>query len=505
MINRTTIAFDPTEISTLLPQITRATCVVTSTFRGSTFTTTGLDVTIPSPLPLTYADVAQDCSTIPGYAWFANNPSQAIGGAIGDPCHPVIAIPTKVRQLQPDWFDCVPIYGGFYDPPKTLHPGVALVPTTAPDQGQEPTSKLDTPPSGAQPDPTQPNQQPGNPALSGSSTTIIITPPPGNPLNPNNPTPPPVITLDPQPKDPSNPNPTRNQPGPPELTIVPTIVPPSPNDPNPGPGNTVVIIGTQTLPPGGVITVGGTTSTLADGQTIIAGGTQVVLDPQGTQLIIDHTSTVVLPHQIPAQRTPVLTIGNERITIERPGSIVVHGQTLQPGSTLVVDGTTLSLAPGGTQIVVDGSKIALSGSSQTDAPIVVTVGGTALTANSLTQFTVDGKILTVGGAITVSGTTYILTTNDQGSTVLIAGTAGVSSPAALSAQTTDVFENSKSIGSTATAADGSKSDRTTEGGSATTARRSSASPTKGAGECIGPDWKLISMMLSFAGWVILIR
>ncbi|KAL5380861.1 hypothetical protein PMIN02_010492 [Paraphaeosphaeria minitans] len=534
-IYNTTVAFDPTEISTMFPQVTRATCTITGTSQdGKEYTTTGYDVTTRVPSQLKIADVAQDCSTIAGYYWFADNPSNAVGDAAGDPCHPVIALPTKIQELQPAWSDCLPVYGGFYDPPKTLKQGTALVPTTAsetpeptseekpsqvhptsanPEPTQADPSPSDTPastqdPTSQRPDPTQadstsqgpipsasqtpapsdpqdpsvsrpavtvqstdpvpsPTQSqalsgpqpsvPANPQSSvpaspqssapanpqspapaspqspapaspqssapansqdpapsvqpqpsqspsdtpqqasgpaqGSSTTITITPPPSSPTSPPRPSASaPVITLGPVPvprptdavsapntpipgisspnapaPSPSNANP--QSPSPPEITLKPTVLRPATSG---LPSGTVVIIGTQTLIPGGSITVGGSTTTLPNGRPSVSGGTQLVLDPQGSAVIVGGTSTVNLP---PAEAAT-------------------------PGT-----------APPATQ------------------PVVVTVGETTLTADASTRFTIGGQTLTGGGSVTESGTTYLLTTDEGGSTVLVAGTAGASSVA----------------------------------------------------------------------------
>ncbi|KAJ4290317.1 hypothetical protein N0V90_010533 [Kalmusia sp. IMI 367209] len=575
-IYNTTIAFDPTEISTMLTQETRGTCTVTGTSRnGESYTTTAIDATIPAPLPITIEDVAQDCSTIEGYAWFANNPSNAVGDAAGDPCHPVIALPTKIQQLQPEWLDCMPIYGGFYDPPKTLKRGTVLVPTTASEtpaptsdpepSSADPTSSEQPEPSSADPtsqepqpsqpdppsaDPTSPQtptpsdpqtpspsnpqnpsvsnpqqpsvqpttqptgsipsdpqnptpsgpqtpspsdpqepipsdpqepsvqpqpsvspsnapQQPSNPGQ-GSSTTIVIMPPPLNPSSPSAPSGPsaPVVTLGPGPGanspspgnlspdastlnptvvNPPNPSLPNAQPNPPVITLQPTIVPPG-NTAISGPGSTVIIIGTQTLSPGGVITVGGSTSTLAGGQTTVLGGTQLVLDPQATIVIIDGTSTIDLPPAVTVQATPEATVGAESA-----------------------------------------------------APVIITVGSTTLTADSLTQFTIGDQTLTGGGTVTESGTTYVLTTNTDGSTVLVAGTAGSSDAATLSATATESAENSTGASSRAS----SLASSTREESSTATDEAPSAPSNNGGAGSVDVRWRMLTALLSFGGWALM--
>lgn len=272
------------------------------------------------------------------------------------------------------------------------------------------------------------------------------------------------------------------------------------NPANPSPGNTVIIIGTQTLSPGGVITVGGSTSTLPNGQTTVSGGTQLVLDPQGTQVIVGGTSTINLPPPVTAQPTPVVTVGDQTITVAPSEPIVVAGTTLQPGSTIVVGGTTVSLAPGGTQIVVDGSTIPLPlpNSAQTVPPMVVTVGSSTFTANSLTQFTIGTEVLTGGGTVTVSGTTYQLTTNSDGSTVLIAGTSGVSSAATLSAKTT----GTNSLEASTSVATGTGTGTGGVGSSSSGSPTAPAAP--GAAADINVQWGCMGVMFALGTWAMML-
>jgi hypothetical protein len=536
-IYNTTMAFDPAEISSVLPATATATCITYSTESdGSVQNGTVMEKAEMATQALTYSDVAQNCSSVFGYYWFSENPYE--GGA-GDPCHPVLAIPTKVNELQKEWNDCGANYnGGFYDPPKTLKQGSLLVPTTADpkptaDPGQSPSTgappatttkptalpettpdpqpstindPIPDPPSSTTvqsnppvpttnvpdapnppapttvqsnppvpttevpdvpnpPAPTtvqsnppvpttevpdvpnppaastvksDPSIQP-NPPQQGSSTTVIINPPPAEPTtgvqNPSNPGSPnlPVITLNPpsQPttNNPSNPNPPSNPSNPPVLTLVPTVLPPPQNTANPQnpdsnaipvpqPSGTAIIIGTQTLQPGSAITVGGSTSTLQDGQTTVVGGTQLVLDPQGTQVIVDGTSTVTIPPSVFAQPTA---------------------------------------AP-----------------QSTESPVVVTLDSTTLTANSLTQFVVESSTLTVGGTVTAAGTTYVLTTNTDGSTMLVAGTDGISSVA--------------TVVPTSTSASGNLTSSSTSG--AATPIESGPLEATGAASALKLDWAL---------------
>lgn len=111
---------------------------------------------------------------------------------------------------------------------------------------------------------------------------------------------------------------------------------------SPGSGTTY-IIGSSTLTPGGVITVDGTTISLAPGATAL------IVNGQTTTLHPDNYATITNP--------PVLTIGSHTYTAA-PGTgttFIIGGRTLTPGGTITVDGTTISLAPGATELIYGSS------------------------------------------------------------------------------------------------------------------------------------------------------
>lgn len=110
----------------------------------------------------------------------------------------------------------------------------------------------------------------------------------------------------------------------------------------PGSGSTYLIDG-QRLTPGGVITVDGTTVSLA---------------PGATALVVNGVTTSLNPSSSPITNAPLLTIGSETYTAVSGSTFVIDGQTLTPGGIITVDGTTISLSPGATQLVVEsaGSK-----------------------------------------------------------------------------------------------------------------------------------------------------
>ncbi|KAL1634099.1 hypothetical protein SLS58_010797 [Diplodia intermedia] len=155
-------------------------------------------------------------------------------------------------------------------------------------------------------------------------------------------------------------------------------------------GNVGYVIGGQTLVPGGSISTDGTLISLAPGATaVVVNGVTQALNP------------------VIATSLPNVVVGGTTIAgINKVGgTYIIGGQTLVPGSSITVDGKVISLAPGGTALVVDGVTQSLDSAMVTSLPDVV-VGGTTLSGivGASNTYIVEGKTLTPGGSITVDGT-----------------------------------------------------------------------------------------------------
>ncbi|KAL6908502.1 hypothetical protein GGI43DRAFT_145870 [Trichoderma evansii] len=192
-----TMAFDPTELSTLLfTGVVGTQVVVTGVTSGTTFISTQPAATLYTPdgsAVLNTKDLERNCSTISGYSYIPGNPSNA-GFHITppDPCHPTIVIPNRVRSLQPGWDACLSdAIGGFYDPPSALSPVSALVPTSS---TPEKASTTPSPPRRTNPPPAttagrgnnspSPSGSPAsNPSSPGSSNDKPPPPPTGGDNN----------------------------------------------------------------------------------------------------------------------------------------------------------------------------------------------------------------------------------------------------------------------------------------------------------------------------------
>lgn len=102
-------------------------------------------------------------------------------------------------------------------------------------------------------------------------------------------------------------------------------------------------VGTQTLAPGSPITLGSGNA-----------ATPVSLQTSGSQTVLvagSVTSTLVAAVTAP----PPFTIGSQVVTANADDQYVVGSHTLTPGEAITASGTPVSLAPGGTQVVVGTS------------------------------------------------------------------------------------------------------------------------------------------------------
>ncbi|GME32164.1 hypothetical protein BKCO1_6500043 [Neofusicoccum parvum] len=210
------------------------------------------------------------------------------------------------------------------------------------------------------------------------------------------------------------------------------------------PGATALVVNgvTQALSPNvvtnlGNIVVGGTTLSgllgagstyVIDGQTLTIGGT-ITVDgttisfPSATAIVVNGITQTLIGPSI-ATNAPDLTIGGTTYTdLPGPGTTyVIAGQTLTPGGVIVVDGTTISLSPSATALVVNGvtetlfPATAVPGASRFP---ILTIDGQTYTAlpNSGSAggtYVIDGQTLTPGGSIVVDGTTISLSPKYDG-------------------------------------------------------------------------------------------
>lgn len=140
----------------------------------------------------------------------------------------------------------------------------------------------------------------------------------------------------------------------------------------------------ETLTPGGQITVSGTTISLG------SSASNVVINGVTTEL-----SAMITP-------APVVTVGGIAYVANAGSTYEIGGQSLTPGGVITVSGTTISLASGASDIVVNGVTQALSPSASVISGLpVLAIEGKAYTANAGSSYIIDGQTLVPGGTITL--------------------------------------------------------------------------------------------------------
>jgi hypothetical protein len=185
---------------------------------------------------------------------------------------------------------------------------------------------------------------------------------------------------------------------------------------------------------------------VVDGQTLIPGGLQITvsgttlsLAPSASLIVVNGVTSTLTTPAPPLITAPPLTIGHATFK-PLPGTgtaYLVGSMLLTAGGSIVVSGTTVSLAPGATALVVNGKTSSISPQAQpiiTNPPLL-TIGVQTYTAESWsgTTFVIGGQTLTPGGTITVDGTTISLA---SGATELIYGSSGRTTKSALFPATT---------------------------------------------------------------------
>ncbi|KAI4159558.1 MAG: hypothetical protein L6R39_000339 [Caloplaca ligustica] len=160
-----------------------------------------------------------------------------------------------------------------------------------------------------------------------------------------------------------------------------------------GPGS-VLAFGTQTIIPGA--------------PAVTISGLSVSLAPSGTATVVSGSTNLALN----TKTTPaVLQVEGKSFTVGPGSDLVIGSQTLIPGaSAIAIDGTPISLAVGGTALVLGDSTVSVPGSSST-TPVVLDINGASLTEVSGSNFVYGSQTLIPGGSeITLSGTPVSLGT-----------------------------------------------------------------------------------------------
>lgn len=142
------------------------------------------------------------------------------------------------------------------------------------------------------------------------------------------------------------------------------------------------VIASQTLTPNGKIVVSGTTISLL---------------PSASALIIGSITKALKP----TFTLPPLVLGFKAYTADSASQYIVNGLTLSPGGYITMSGTSISLSSGPPALDVDGNLEPLFSRSALPS---LTIGSKIYAANQASAYIINGQNLTPGDQITVDGT-----------------------------------------------------------------------------------------------------
>lgn len=368
-INITTLEFQPTELSTLRKA-------------------TNMDANTGT-YQLDFRDWGTECTT--SLPLSTATDSKGIVGQWA-PCFAILAIPSRVLDLQPEWTTCINGEGvtGVHDPPYALTPvaGAALTPSATPSRSQV------TIPPATSPSPLQ----------GPSPTRIVFAPSTVTVMEPNRPSTTILPPADPpsskpggsmpsvDPASSSTTSPSAVTPSNPIIksTADSTVAPAAPSrgittTPEtlvslPSPGHTVRSVSGG---PTEIVVVGGTVPT-PGGSPVTVSGTPISLGASG--VIVVDSSTLVQ-----AQTTAAaFAVGSVTVAVQ-PSDIVVGGTTLTPGAPAVtVNSIPVSLGTDAlvigtqTETILPGSASPADGLGGLIMSGLGAVGGSTVSMNSLT-------------------------------------------------------------------------------------------------------------------------
>ena len=145
--------------------------------------------------------------------------------------------------------------------------------------------------------------------------------------------------------------------------------------------------------------------------------------------IAEVEATIQQPNfPTPASKLAPLRFGGSSYIGNTASGFTIAGQTLRPGSQITVSGTPISLAAGGASAIIGSSAQILAPLSTPAQPTVtphlaalLTIAGATYTADSSSDFRINGQTLRPGDVITAGGTMVSL--DQKGTAAIIGGSS----------------------------------------------------------------------------------
>lgn len=337
---------------------------------------------------------------------------------------PTIAIPNQVRSMDPAWASCYPDFRGIYDPPSALQPQATVVgPSVHWTTPASPSATPTTPwaDSTSTPDAAQTTVSASyNAPIIESSQTSLVVPsavahtsetalmPMATPSGESTPTelPDQYSSASSEPQGSTDPA---------QQTSPPVDASTSQNAG--GAIASLLAAAGSTDPTTAARIFDGTTYAPAQSSGIVLGSQTV---PPGSQIIESGTTYSLDPSAsnlvingathsavTPAQ-TPTTILADGIIYTQAASSaLVINGETLSPGSQATISGATYSLDPSAQNLIIDGATQGINRIAPTPTNALV-FDGTTYTSAASGILIAGSRTLLPGSQLALSGTTYKL-------------------------------------------------------------------------------------------------
>jgi hypothetical protein len=159
-----------------------------------------------------------------------------------------------------------------------------------------------------------------------------------------------------------------------------------------------VLVGTQTLFPGGTV--------------IMYSNTPISLGPSASAVVIGTDTFSLAPNNGPAK---TIQLGGTVYTQNTASDFIIGSQTLVPGGVITVAGVTASLASGGTAIV-EGQTLTLGVSAEVTASSQPAIGGAIWSA--FNPGGSNGNASTTAGSVVITGVAHKTVISKRGWLIL---------------------------------------------------------------------------------------
>ena len=126
---------------------------------------------------------------------------------------------------------------------------------------------------------------------------------------------------------------------------------------------------------------------LSKGDMIIVDGTKLSYDQAGTDVVIGSSTQILSTTSITAAEEPAITFDGSTYLANSASDFIIDGQTLTRGGVITVQGTPISYAAGGTDVVVGTSTEAVG----LKGDVMSGFGGSSSTPGVAVQFTGEAQ------------------------------------------------------------------------------------------------------------------